>query len=885
VRVAPQRRLAWVAKLVLGTVLLTPVACGLGAPREPAQESQKPRARTKGPESRLGALPMAQVPSGTFGPHLAMTGAGPFVAWAEPAPDGAIWRTMAPGTKTRLRLGPVLPKTSGMLSFFKLDRARDGAVLAQVTRRDRIDAVSVTLLRASGATAPQEVSAEEGEVLWVASVPQGPRVHVLWARRRGAGAEISAASLDALGKVDSRESIRQGAIGWQVAEGPAGTWLATLEGTGQKATLVLTKLDGVGPRGQSFEIAKDLKGADQLDLWVGDATVAVSLRDEDQGTTRLRVAEVDQAGAIVAPLRAVTALRGEQSLLKLLSLRGSKRPWLAWEEPALDGPSWRRVLLARLEKDGVRAPEAWLDVHDTGSLLPGLAASDTNVVALTREAACSEGQPDCIGTPSGLSLLALGVEGPSAGRVASVPGLPAELPRGSLCWDLDCLADACGVLCAETDTPTSVHFAAFEPGGVVQRAGVEPGKGRPEAALRDLSAGPRVVRVEPVAPVAALADVALGRGDTQTLLAWVTDFDPSVDPKPLDRPAPDGRREPYQAEVRIAALAGSSAAASGAQAPAGPGRQPQGTVISYRARSLGGVSLSGERAGRRVLGWAALDQGRAHVFATLVDAQGKKIKQRLLSRKSGEVTDVQVVTTSSGFLLFWVDDRSGRGQVYAQAVDGELNSVGPERTLTPDTKDPIGLFALVRGEQVVLTFGDSQVDGRGSVFAMSVLARNLDTVVAPRALTAGDGHAHSPVLYTGPKGDLSVMYVEGAVGDVRETTELRTLPLDVGLRAASPAVVVLPAVDIRTFGLDCEAAGCQVVAVSADVQRAELWGAASPDGTLWRSQFLLGLEGDTELIPPPAVLKDEAFVAMPSGDDGFVIDRLVIDFALDAASR
>jgi len=822
---------------------------------------------------------MAVVPSGTFGPHLALTAVGPFAAWAEPIADGVRWRTMAPGTKARLRLGPTLPSTTGMLAFFKLDRANSGAVLAQVTKKDRIDTVSVTLLKPSGAAAPQEVSAEEGEVLWVASAPEGQAARVVWARRQGAGAEISTAALDGLGALGPREVVRRGSIGWQLAAGGAGVWLATLEGSAQKAALVLTRLDAPLKEGRSIEVARDLKGADQVDLWVGESTLVLGIREGDASAPRLHMAEVDAAGTVSVPLHPITPPRGPQSLLRLLPSAGSPRPWLAWEEPALDGPSWRRVLFARLGKDGTQAPEAWLDVHDEGSLLPGVAEASGNVVALTRGEACEK--PECGADRSGLSLLAFGgaAGGPAAGTplVSEVPGLPAGLGRGALCWDLDCLGADCAALCADTDTPTSVHFASFTPAKALGNRGVSAAPGGDQSlALRSLVGGPRLVEREPLSATSALSDLTFARSEERTLLSWVTDFDPSLRPAQLSRPAADGRLEPYQAELRVLCLE--------RPARADRPRVTQDTVVSRRARSLGGVSLSGERAGRRVLGWAALDQGRAHVFATLLDAQGKKLKQRMLGRNSGEVTDVQVVATPTGFLLLWVDDRSGRGQVYAQAVDGELNSVGPERTLTTDTTAPIGLSVLAREDAVVLAYADGKGDQSGSISVMSVTAGATAPITPPRAISEGEGHAHSPVLFVEPKGGLAVMFVQQAPPEQgRAKRELRALALDSGLRPLGKQAPLLPGVDVDALALDCDATGCRLLTLSTGMERGELWAAASPDGVAFRSQFVLALDGSAEFLPAPALHGTEAYVVNPSGDGGYFVERLVIDFGQDVA--
>jgi hypothetical protein len=366
------------------------------------------------------------------------------------------------------------------------------------------------------------------------------------------------------------------------------------------------------------------------------------------------------------------------------------------------------------------------------------------------------------------------------------------------------------------------------------------------------------------------------------LLSWVTDFDPSLRPAKLARPAPDGRTEPYQAEVRALCLQRTDEATPSA-IPSGAGPQVLvDNVISRRARSLGGVSLSPERMGRHVLGWAALDQGQAHVFATLLDSQGKKQKQRLLGRKSGEVTDVQAISTGSGFLLSWIDDRSGHGQVYAQAVDPELNPVGPERTLTSETKAPIGLHVLASGTELILAFADESKDGVDGIFIMSVDLASLATVVLPRKLPHVDGHAHSPQLFVDPRGGLTVAFIESREqGGGEAIDELRLSAIDGGLRPARAPRTLLEGVNASGFSLICAADGCRAV-IGVERDRAEVWAATSVDGVVWRSEFLMAHDGDAQFLPAPLLLGSDAYVAGPAGPDAFAIERIAIDFGQSA---
>jgi hypothetical protein len=286
-----------------------------------------------------------------------------------------------------------------------------------------------------------------------------------------------------------------------------------------------------------------------------------------------------------------------------------------------------------------------------------------------------------------------------------------------------------------------------------------------------------------------------------------------------------------------------------------------------------------------------LDQGKAHVFATVLDAQGKKIKQRLLGRKSGEVTDVQAVATKAGFVLLWVDDRGGSGQVYAQAVDPELNPVGPERPLTTQATAPIGLAVFPRGDELLLGFADGDGDGSDRIYVTSIDARTLATVAAPRELEASDGHVHSPQFFGDGKGGVGIAFIETRDTPTQGTvTAVRLVALNSELRSVRSPRTLFPEVDPSAFALDCDARGCRAVAISADARRSEVWAAASADGISWRSEFVLALDGDAQLLPTPVLGRGAVYVAGPaarpsSPETPFSVERLVIDFGPSVAAR
>ena len=64
--------------------------------------------------------------------------------------------------------------------------------------------------------------------------------------------------------------------------------------------------------------------------------------------------------------------------------------------------------------------------------------------------------------------------------------------------------------------------------------------------------------------------------------------------------------------------------------------------------------------------WTGLDKGEPQVFLTSVGFDGKRGQQRMLTRKSGEASDVAGLLVDGGCLVAWVDERSGDAEVYAE---------------------------------------------------------------------------------------------------------------------------------------------------------------------------------------------------------------------------
>src|SRR5690606_25676633 len=168
----------------------------------------------------------------------------------------------------------------------------------------------------------------------------------------------------------------------------------------------------------------------------------------------------------------------------------------------------------------------------------------------------------------------------------------------------------------------------------------------------------------------ALADFALPAAGGRSLVT-LTDFDPSAPYRIPDVPAPDGRKAPVRAIVAAYGLSGDALSA-----------EPT-TVISYRARSVSGVSTS-HSASQELVVWSALDPKEPQVFVTLLDLQGKKLRQSVLTRSPGEVFSVASAPGPDGnWFVGWVDERGGKSGAHMALVGTQLQRLTRELALGP----------------------------------------------------------------------------------------------------------------------------------------------------------------------------------------------------------
>jgi hypothetical protein len=161
---------------------------------------------------------------------------------------------------------------------------------------------------------------------------------------------------------------------------------------------------------------------------------------------------------------------------------------------------------------------------------------------------------------------------------------------------------------------------------------------------------------------------------------------------------------------------------------------------------LGGVTVAHDaKSDQSLLVWSALDQKKPHLFATLVDAEGKKIGQRMLTSSAGEVYDSAAAFVGDGWVVSWVDDRSGSPQAYITKIDTKLARKSPDQPVSKDAISGVSL-ALAGNDLALLYSREDAATGGELIELVHVSSMNASLSGSPVRVSSGARHAHSPKL-------------------------------------------------------------------------------------------------------------------------------------------
>ncbi|HEY0463375.1 MAG TPA: hypothetical protein VGC79_04160 [Polyangiaceae bacterium] len=771
---------------------------------------------------RLTACAIARVPAGTFGPYLGMRDNGGLAVWASVPDDSRFWyaRPLAANGDAS---GDVvlLGEAPSELGLVTVRPVHESFALLSSHKTSDGEVVELSLLSNSGKLVggPTSLGRSSQAVLWVEVIQSERGATVLWAANSGGRAEIWSVEVTPKAEPSGAARLLARDVGaWQAVSFGKGIALAvTHVGKGNThGPIELSLLNGSEARAPiviNGQISADL----DLDMAALGERVVLAWSDHRGGETRVFSAAVDSSGKLVAPAAPATPPLAEQAVLRVIApAQGSTRGYLAWEEIDAQVASYRSFQVAEFQENGrVSSPRGLFEYWKMDGTMPEIAATPRGVAVLTLAPVCvHEGQcnkaspiaPEFIEFDANFDIRSTEPLWPAR----------ADVPN-SLAWNLTCPNATCFALTAQSGVPSPVALTRLEH---LSDTYLAPAK------RVDLPPPPRIISDEALAETPPLSQITLSETNAGTLLAWLTDFDPTTPWVKLKKPTADGRFEPLRARLDLQGFAGSAPFAA------------LGAIenLSLRAHSLGGIALSGGPAQKDTLAaWAGLDGGQPQVFLTLVDKLGKKLTQRMLTHKQGDLSDVALSALGADYLVAWVDERSGDPELYATKVNHALNHLTPEQRITqaPGAATDLSLVATKSGALAVWADSrESERAGSADIYASALRGSDANRSGAELCLQKTRPHSFAPIARAYGSGAL-VAWLEAASDRAEgEPAHVNFAVLDEAGRLTGGVQSVTVGGTPVTVGLDCAGQTCHaVVSVDAD-SRGELYAISFQDGKI-----------------------------------------------------
>jgi hypothetical protein len=815
-----------------------------------------PSAGAAAGKDALDSVRFASVPAGTVGPYVATTSSGGVAVWAQAADKGRAWFGvgfddigMPRGAPLRLSNAPgevgVAVVEAEPAGFALLSTRKDGG-------RTVLDSLELDL-RGRPKGLPVSLTEVVGDVVWIDLVATSSGTLALWGVKNPGGADLFAALVGQ--ERMQPEPFVKNARAWQAVGFGAGAAVAAVGETGR---VHLEILDDHGAPSSRVEVTSAAPKVRELDMVRIERGLLLAWSDHE----KLWFASINSGGKLAASPTVLEDSIGEQALIRLVPPheKGGSA-YLAWESLLERPATGRKISLAPISSDGkLGEARATLDHGVRDGSIPELAALPAGLTALTVAKVCRKEQ-ECPDAP----LLPTYVELDASLRVVASEPLKIASLRGEapdLVWGLSCEMKPCRVLGAQATNPTPVWAIRAEG----KRGGFVPAArraGRPPP--------PRAAAIEVIAKTDPLADLSSTKVGPTSLAAWVTYFDPST---PWVRPtkaAPDGRMDPTRALLQVRALPGSGAPLAA-------------ETISIRARSLGGVALAASTAGQpdALLAWTAMDYKVPQVFVTVVDDKGKKLRQRMLTRAPGEKSDVAATGVGDGWLLAWIDERSGDAEVYAARINRMLLSAGPDKRITSAAGSAAEVALVARGPDALIAWSDARdkdQPGVGDIYVAALKGSDASLVGSEQVVEKTPRHSRSPALALVGKGALLAWIEEsvspsGASGDA----EVRVVELGADARPLGKSLTIpLSGSAPNALALECRDDACRVLMNAARDGAAGVWASEWAGGKASAAVRLMSL---SSAVPPtisPALLGREVLIADRAGSEGR-LRRLLVDW-------
>ena len=861
--------LAGLVGLPVCTLVGLPACTPPPAPKSSAPITPVPRQQVKLSDSSERVQAAFSVSSGSLGPRLASVKNGWALAWASPLEEGGYQLLTSHVAGNQVSAPQPVVRFKSQLSQLLVDPlGSEGFSVLAVGKSDALDVLAVVQLGPEGELRVPErlIQSTPEQIVWAQAQPitsQFPGQLIFWAEKNKNVADLYFSTLKATGPGRATQ-VRRNVSAWQLARVAGRPALVTVARSEQDPAAYVIEVrlfdGGSNNEVEPIRVHQLSRGALDIDMVALDQGLVVAWTEPEGTQSRLRVARIDLSAARATVGYALPP-RGDQTLRRLLATSSGVQ--VIWEEPLLSAAQERNVWFGAVTSDATPfavQPLGRLSSRADDSLLPLFAADQEQLVMVAEGQLCKGPLAEpCVRSERGPSqrfVSRFDVRATASATVLSDLIAPHE---ARATWEVQCKETAgpgraaCVALVADGATPSGVYLVDLPTAKASKLS----------APYQPISTGvAHEVSREVVRPVPELSGLVAERFSDHTVLSWLSYFDPN-EPLTASAPAPDGRRDPIRATLGTEALALGSALNLSVQTS---------STISLRARSWGGVDLAA-RGKEGLLAWAALDQEDPQLFATLVDEQGRKLKQKMLTRTDGEVFDVSVTAVESGWAVAWVDGRGGHEEVWVMHVDPRLETTAPLQVST-GAVSPSGVVLKKMEDRLVIAWADGRLgstDTQSAIYVAVVDQRAQTLVAHERPVTDAKGAAYAPALGlpSGLSGQLLVAYLGSSAAhkDAHDQAHLtfgslQYLTLDKKqLMGATELVSALShavaAPSVGAFALDCSERCRAALTVKRDAVH-ELW-LAELDPKAGQPTQLTTLNGSSPEATAPFLLGSELF--------------------------
>ena len=662
---------------VLCILLLTACASRPNASlqeRRPSADSQQDRIAPRPPTEWI------ELSAGTTGPYVQWLGERAVLAWAEPEvcevadSCGVSWVAQWSDDSGRFPRQPVLLRENAQQpARARLNQETGGAsMLLNVSESDGGYAVEAQQIgdTPGQAGAPTVVGTSDLAIPWADAVSTGTGHVVLWAAGSAEAAITAQALGPTLNPAGAPSTVAEEVVAWQVVRLGDNPLLGTVHGDG---SVHLLTLETNGKVRQRLEVLPPGSTNPDIDLvTTGSDRVTLTVSRRSLGESRIMVAHSTGDKLLTEP---ALLTQGAGTELSLGLYSDGKRAFALIHQPNIS-PGTLQLVAAEPNQ---QAREALHIPFHANLEVPLVSVHEEGVDVLYWD--CEGGTP--CENPKQPMLLRSSL----ALVPISVTPFTSNKIRPDLVWDLNCQSSQCRASMATFDTrpnaevPVRFRFINNQNFNSLDTIPSHVGRKQRFASFRSVLTPPEL---------AGLDAVKTSKGN---LLAWLSYFDPNTPYQLRSKPASDGRKEPLRATLKLRRFS-----------TPGSGDTPIDKTISLRARSRSGVDLA-TNGDEHLLLWSSLQKGQGQVFLTLLDGQGKRRKQRMLTRSRGDVYAVAAAATRDGWWVTWIDDRKQPARAYATLVS---------KTLVRRSKDmPIPTLSGKKSHRFTATALDTQVrDGK-----------------------------------------------------------------------------------------------------------------------------------------------------------------------------